>query len=820
LASNVSKSSIEEFIFSFVDFIWEVDKNGIYTYVAGNIEEIIGYSADEILGKSPFDLMPEQEAKKVSAIFLEILKNQGDIVDLVNWNIHKNGTEVCLLTNGKAFYSKEGVFLGYRGIDKDITQKYLSESHMKNQLKSLIEWSSSNVQGTLETIKEALEISAKGLDFHRVSFWKYKADEECIECTDMYEAESRIHSEGLQLFQKDFPHYFLALQEKIPLCVSDARSDSRTSEFTESYLVPNKIYSVLDVPVFWKGDFLGVVCHEYKYELKNITEQDLEFALAISESISKAIDAEQTKILKDTLFQKRDELSLVNRNLQLALDAVDAGTFIFDIKNNRIEWDENSLNLFGVDKKTFQQNYLSWMNLISNEDRLSIENMLDAQLKCSEVIDIRYKVHNKNSSFKYVWTIGSIIRDKKRRPIYISGLSFDETTKVKLDATVEEMKNRAITASNAKSDFLSSMSHEIRTPLNAILGFTRLSQKEKSLSVDVQKNLQIIENSSEHLLDIINQVLDMSKIEAGKLELKEKPFNLHTLIESVSEMIKIPINEKGLEYICDFDLKDKHLLQSDESKIKQVLINILGNAVKFTKEGYIRLSVIVQEEAEETIKLDFVVEDSGRGIVKEKLNLIFEPFTQAEIMDQDQGSGLGLNISQKIVHLLGGEIYVKSELNKGTQFRVSLALKRAESIEKELEYKKVKSLVPEDFNRKILVVDDIMVNRLLLKTFLEEVGFSVVEANDGEHAIEVALKENPEFIWMDLKMPIMDGGTATKILKEKEKLKAPIVALSANAIDINKEETLFDDFLTKPFDEKKMFDLIRQYIGVEYIYLD
>lgn len=684
ISNKMAASSMEEFIFDFVDFIWEVNTDGVYTYVAGNVEKVLGYKPEEILGKTPFDLMPEDEAKKISEAFVSIVKNGEPIIDLVNWNRHKDGLEVCLLTNGKPFFSKEGDFLGYRGVDQDITQRHLKEKHLKERLMTLLQWSYSNELGLEKTISKILELSSHGLGADRMSLWLYINEGDALECFDLYESEEKKHCQNDVLYEKDFPLYFKALEKREVLRLEKARTDLRSKEFTQIYLEPNNIYSMLDIPVSTGSELIGVICCEYKGDEHIFNEEDIEFSLAISEVVSKAIEQEHTR---------------------------------------------------------------------------------------------------------------------------------------KLQKELEETSKKAVSASNAKSDFLSSMSHEIRTPLNAIIGFTSLIQKEQGLSESIQEHLNIIENSSEHLMDVISQVLELSKIEAGKLELINSDFNFQSLLEDVDNMVKMRVEEKGLVYKSSFHAKGTPFVHSDASKLKQVFINLIGNAVKFTQEGFISLDISMEHTEDGFTKVVCVVEDSGRGIAKEKLDTIFEPFMQTDLMDQTQGSGLGLAISKKIIDLMDGKIEVHSEIAKGTSFLITLSLQEAKKEDKVIAFKPVQRLKELENSPKVLVVDDILVNRLLLRTYLEEAGFEVFEAEDGEKAIEVTLLESPDLIWMDLKMPVMDGRRATTLLKEKYDYQGPIFALSANVMNKDSEENeIFDDFLLKPFDENEMFDLMKGSLGIEYIY--
>ena len=815
--NNFAQCTMEEFIFNFVDFIWEVDINGVYTYAAGDCEHLLGYTANEIIGKTPFDFMPEEDVEKITLAFGEIIKNRSDIVDLINWNIRKDGSRVCLLTSGKPFYSDQGVFLGYRGIDKDVTQEHLKDAELQKRLDALIKYADINAQSTQEIIKESLEIAAYTLNIGRASFWDYK--HEYIECLNLFEKESKTHSNGAILHKKDFPRYFASVEGRESIVANEARTDLRTSEFTQEYLIPNDIYAMLDVPVFKKNKLIGVICLEHLYTARTFHENDVLFVSTIANLISKALMYQETQVLKDKLDIEKRKLSFTNKNLQLSLDAANAGTFLLDIENNIVQWDKNSLDMFGVTEENFAGNYQAWLNFIDENEIHTINEKVKDQLENEDKIDIRYCVNANNKTTKHIWAIGTIIRDENGMAEYVTGLHFDETEKIKLNSALKEAKNRAVEASMAKSSFLSSMSHEIRTPLNAILGFTSLVEKEKSLSATAKTNLNIIHNSSLHLLEVINQILDISKIEAGKLELNSTDFNLKILLDDVYNMVKNPIEEKHLSFYSHYELENT-LLYSDSSKIKQVLINLLGNAIKFTDKGSITLNVNTRKINDTTTKVIFEIKDTGKGIQQSKQELIFEPFAQVNIDDQNYGTGLGLAISKNIITLLDGEISLESALNKGTSFHIEILCQNSKQTLKQTPLQEVKTLTQAYKGTKVLVVDDISVNRLLMSVLLSEVGFDVSEATNGLEAIQMVKTDDFKLIWMDIKMPIMDGIEASGIIKKSKLTQAPIIALSANVIEQNErqENCPFDDFLCKPFENTQMFELIRQHIKVEYEY--
>ncbi|VEP17990.1 putative Mitogen-activated protein kinase kinase [Hyella patelloides LEGE 07179] len=386
-----------------------------------------------------------------------------------------------------------------------------------------------------------------------------------------------------------------------------------------------------------------------------------------------------------------------------------------------------------------------------------------------------------------------------------------------------EAKELADSANQAKSEFLANMSHELRTPLNAILGFTQIMKRDKSATQSQLEKLAIINRSGEHLLALINDVLDMSKIEAGQAELNLQSFDLHYLLNTTKTMLEFKFDSKGLKLLFERHPDIPKYIRTDEQKLRQVLINLLNNALKFTTEGSVILRV--QKAPTDNQTLFFEIEDTGAGILPEELDTLFEAFTQTETgRTSKEGTGLGLPISRKFVQLMGGDISVSSELGKGTIVKFSIVAEPG--IEEELmsskPTKKVMGLKPNQPIYRILVVDDISENRQIVVQLLEPMGFEIQEAANGDEAIRIWSEWQPHLILMDMRMPIIDGYEATKRIRSHlENRRTYIIALTASSFEEEKAIVLAtgcDDFIRKPFKEEVLFDKIKQYLGASYVY--
>jgi len=389
-------------------------------------------------------------------------------------------------------------------------------------------------------------------------------------------------------------------------------------------------------------------------------------------------------------------------------------------------------------------------------------------------------------------------------------------------------KEDAEAANQAKSTFLANMSHELRTPLNAILGFSRLTSRSPHLSPEDKENLGIICRSGEHLLSLINNVLNMAKIEAGHTALNENDFDLHQMLDELEVMLRIQADEKGLQMFFEHAANVPRHIRTDELKLRQVLINLLNNAVKFTEKGQVQLLAKCEQptgKMESENKLIFEVRDTGPGIATDELDSLFEAFSQTQTGRASQeGTGLGLPISQKFVQLMRGDIFVSSEVGRGTLFRFDIRAQPVESsdIKPPRPVRRVVALKPGQPRYRILIADDRADNRQLLAKLLKTLEFELREAENGQDAVEMCEEWEPHLIWMDMQMPLMDGYEATRIIKESSKGQATtVIALTASADEEERGVVLSagcDDFVRKPFRESEIFDVMHRHLGVRYVY--
>jgi PAS domain S-box-containing protein len=394
---------------------------------------------------------------------------------------------------------------------------------------------------------------------------------------------------------------------------------------------------------------------------------------------------------------------------------------------------------------------------------------------------------------------------------------------LRLNQQLVEAAANADTANLAKSMFLSTMSHEIRTPLNAILGYAQLMLRDTSLGTDSKANLKVIGRSGEHLLALINDVLDMSKIEAGHTELNPITFNLSGMLKDLAAMFRLRAEAKALQFEILVDGEPASYVVADEGKIRQTLINLLGNAIKFTRRGRVRLHVNLAPKNGHSFWLSAEVEDTGTGITLEDQAGLFEPFTQVKgRLNIQEGTGLGLAISRKCARLMGGDLTAVSCHGKGSTFRLEIPVERGNAgvAVKQNNFRRVKCLRAGTVAPKILVADDQLENRDWLLKLLSVIGYAVQVTDNGEAAIQRWEEWQPHMILMDIHMPVMDGLEATRRIKADPRgSDTAIVVLTASAMEEDRRAVSMgqaDAFLTKPCREEELLEKMRALLHVDY----
>ncbi|MCP4691139.1 MAG: PAS domain S-box protein, partial [Desulfobacterales bacterium] len=460
---------------------------------------------------------------------------------------------------------------------------------------------------------------------------------------------------------------------------------------------------------------------------------------------------------------------------------------------------------------------------------------------------------NKKKSGEEFWERAAIapLFDESGAITHFVGVKEDITQRKGMERELVDAKEAAEAANRAKSVFLANMSHEIRTPMNAILGYSQIMRHDATLTREQQKNLETINRSGDHLLALINDVLEMSRIEAGRVELDPSPFDLHAMIEDIEMMFRVRTNKNRLHFSVEKEAALPRFVDADEGKVRQVLINLLGNAVKFTDQGEVRLRAsrrVGREEQNDSgsgpapardVVLYFEVSDTGPGVPEDKQESIFGAFKQVDGDRREEvGSGLGLAISRQHARLMGGDLTVQSQPGEGSVFRFETPAAETKTAAMETNMVDPRTIIRLESGPpppRLLVVDDLESNVDILTKMLIRVGFEVRRACNGKEAVEQFNRWRPRAVMMDIRMPVMDGIEATRRIRAIEDDGRPrdpsseipptvIIAVSASAMEHQvkkiQQDGMADDFISKPFKEGELFEALRRHLGVSYIYED
>ncbi|GAB5562479.1 MAG: PAS domain-containing hybrid sensor histidine kinase/response regulator [Synoicihabitans sp.] len=443
--------------------------------------------------------------------------------------------------------------------------------------------------------------------------------------------------------------------------------------------------------------------------------------------------------------------------------------------------------------------------------------------KSDLVTDFESEIRRRDGSTFWVSESVRAVRDESGQLLHLEGVAVDITARREAALALAEARDAADEANRAKSQFLASMSHELRTPLNGILGFTQVLRRKARLPPDHRHGLDVIHESAEHLLGLINDVLDLSKVEAGRLEVQLSSVELPNLLSGVAELLGPQAREKGLGFDSLISSALPKRVTTDSARLRQVLLNLAANAVKFTESGTVTMEATCppgQKPATGKSRIRFGVRDTGKGIAPADFDRLFRPFEQiGNGHDSEEGTGLGLTISHRLVGALGGQLMVESAPGEGSFFWFELELPIAN--ETTTPFEPSTSIVGyEGPERRVLVVDDVAANADVLVSLLEPVGFRVTTARSGEEALERVAERQPDLVLMDLRMPGMGGLAAIKKIRANDVAKLTrVIAVSASAYDFDREQALAegcDDFLPKPVRAENLFNTLASVLNLQW----
>jgi signal transduction histidine kinase/DNA-binding response OmpR family regulator/HAMP domain-containing protein len=583
-----------------------------------------------------------------------------------------------------------------------------------------------------------------------------------------------------------------------------------------------------------RQDELGVLASSFVY-MRDAVRKKIDDLNLLNEELHQAKnDLELSRLsLEKKVNERTEELSRSERRLAKAQRIAHLGNWNWDIALDNFFCSDETFQIIGVIPHQFGMTYDAFLNVIHPDDRDMVQNAVHSALYLKKDLNIDYRIILPNDSYRVVHSEGQVTFDTSGQPVRMIGIVQDITERKQAMVELETAILSAETANRAKSEFLANMSHELRTPLNAILGFSQLMRRDPGISPEQLHNLETIGHSGEHLLSLINDVLEFSKIEADRAVLNLEDFDLHRLLFDIEEVFRLKVQEKGLSLAFVFETDVPQNIHADQSKLRQILINLLGNAVKFTQNGRITLCVknmgLVKETPTNECLLHFEVADTGVGIAPEEQEQIFDAFFQSDRQRSCQeGTGLGLSISQRFAEMMGSVLKVNSEAGKGTTFSFDVRVKTAQNIKpiSSRLNRRVIGLETDQPAFRLLVVEDDENNRNLMVKLLRSVGFEVEEAVNGRDAIEIWEKWHPHLIWMDIRMPVVDGLEAISMIKSKmrnsaSEIDTKIIALTAGAFEENRIRVMefgATNFVRKPFKESDIFQMMERHLGVRYRY--
>lgn len=701
-----------------------------------------------------------------------------------------------VLDTGKPRFTQEGIFEGYIGSCIDITEnKQITQAlqQSKRELKQALEWQAAIFQNSAAGIlvltgdRIITEMNDKFLEI-----FGYAYNDLIDQSVEKIHVSSETYRQfGQQVYSQTYQPEIRNLEFQFRRCNGE---------------------------IFW-ADVSG----------KAIDKQDLAQGVVW--------------VILDITERKQTEMALrkSEERFDLAMRGSNEGVWDWNLLDDTIYYSPRWKEMIGYGETEFPHKAEKFFESLHPEDQVRISETAFAYLaKKIPQYEVSFRLRHKQGYYVWILARGIAVWNDDGQAYRMVGTHMDLTAQKQAEAELQQAKEAAETANRAKSAFLANMSHELRTPLNGILGYTQILNRDKSLTEKQRQAVGTIQRSGEHLLTLINDILDLSKIEAGKLELIPNEFHLPYFLKDIVDIFSIRCQQKGigLEYeqipppgfVPTLDNPGfPMLIYADEKRLRQIFLNLLSNAIKFTNKGQVSFKVIAQKN-----QIRFEVKDSGSGIAPEDINKIFIAFQQVgKRASQLEGTGLGLPITKKLVTMMGGELQVSSTLEMGSVFWFEIPVNvinyrfepiaTTQSLPTQIVgYKNQKNSLATAEKIKILIVDDVEANRAVLINLLEPLGFEVQEAKNGQIALNQTSQFHPDIIIMDVRMPVMDGLECTRRIRQELGLtEILIITLSASVFAHNQQDSFqagSNAFLNKPVQAEQLFQLLAQQAPLEWVY--
>ncbi|HTY88128.1 MAG TPA: PAS domain S-box protein [Candidatus Acidoferrum sp.] len=787
--------------------IWELDEQYVTTLVNPRMAEMLGYKPAEMVGRPLAEFLFDDDHALLPARIAA--RRQGVTERFEQKYRRKDGGMVWMHVSATSVRDAGHRFIGSFAMLTDITERKLAEEALRRTADYLAETQKLTQTGTFASDETTKPLFWSEEHFHIFGF----DPQHGLPTRD--EVLQRIHPEDVD---KLLQAYGRVIREKVD------------SDVEYRIVLPD-----------------GTLKHAYGqgHPVLNSAGQLVEIVgTTVDITERKRVEEELRKHrdhLEDLVKQRTEELALLNQLVYGSLESGEVGAWWIDFREEDTTHAlDNTARMVGLEpdptgKKAYKLSV--WNKMLTDtaakfpEHAAIIEQTLEKFAGC-----ISGQYQNFRSVHPMAMPDGSVKWLDSRAEVakrfetgqaqLMTGTLIDVTRSKQGEAELAEAKTRAEVANRAKSMFLANMSHELRTPLNAVLGFSRLLKNGSDVTPQQQETLDIIVRSGEHLLNLINNVLDMAKIEAGRVGLKESEVDLHRLLHEMQSLLGVGAVEKNLRFALECDPDLPRYVQVDAGKLRQVLLNLLGNAIKYTDSGTVKLRArLVSLRGDEKGTVRFEVEDTGPGVSQADAERIFVPFVQlGDQAPAQAGTGLGLAISKQYVELMGGRIGVASKPGQGSvfYFEIPVTILPGMAERDELKPRRILGLAKGQPRHRLLIAEDQIENRLLLRKLLEPLGFELREAANGQEAVALFEQWHPDLIWMDIRMPVMDGLEAVRRIRAaKAGAETKIVAITAHALEEESGPIMAagcDALVRKPFHEQELFEALARHLRVKFIY--
>ena len=595
------------------------------------------------------------------------------------------------------------------------------------------------------------------------------------------------------------------------------------TELTKQKLLTTVVTALRTFSAITKLDSLKLELERLSQENKQLYQQEKNYS----------------QILEARVEERTRELTIKQARLAEAQRLAHLGSFEYDLVTQTLTWSEELFRIFGFELEQGEPSFELLQNLIHADERESWSKSIEEIIASGKDDEFELRIVRPDSSLRYIFVKRQTTKDAEGRVIKLFGTVQDISDRKETEAVLQKALEAAEVANRSKNEFIANTSHELRNPLNGILGYAQLLQCDITATPKQQSAINIIYQCGLHLLTLINDLLDIAKIEAQKMELISTEFYFPTFLSNIQQIFRLRAEQKQLSFVYQPNSKLPTAICADEKRLRQVLSNLLSNAIKFTETGSVTFKIEVlghgeshMENIEESTqfpiansqlpitKLRFQIEDTGIGMTPEQLSKIFLPFERVgDSACKVEGIGLGLAITKNLVSLIGGELAVESTLGKGSIFRLDVDLPLASTEIASASVNSLERIVGfQGETRKILVVDDAFANRSVITSLLEPIGFEVSEAVNGQEGIEKAIQLKPDLIITNLMMPVMDGFEMTQCLRRLPECQyTPMIASSASVSESNQQksrEAGCNDFISKPIQSEELLEKIQNHLGV------